>query len=331
MSPNHSRARQRILPIAFCAALMCGPSSAQTLGSGSTLIRDAMTSWTTQYGAASGGARYEANGSSAGVAQAREGAVDFGVTDVPLTSGALQQANLRQMPLAAAAVAVIVNLPELGGKPIKLTGDLLGDIFFGTITQWNHSLIAGANPGLPLPARAIVPIWRADGSGQSYVFSTYIARGNAKWRRSIGGTNNLSQLAGRSVRGGAAVLEAVKATPGAIGYDSFGAAQRAGLGIAELRNAADRFVAPNATSISEALAQAKWNNDSASADLDGSAGAGSYPMSAITYAVISGNRKGGVSPVPFLKAAVASGDAQVTQAGLVPLPAAGKSLVNQFK
>jgi phosphate transport system substrate-binding protein len=331
MKTIQTNARKAAWLAAACMLMLSADISAQTIGTGSTLMRDLMTSWTAQYGSASGGARYEPSGSSAGVAQAREGTVDFGVTDVPLTSNALQQANLRQMPLAAAAVAVIVNLPELGGKPIKLTGDILGDIFTGGITQWNHSIIAAANPGLALPARAIVPVWRNDGSGQSYVFSTYVSRGNAKWRRSVGGTQNLALSAGRGVRGGAAMLEAVKATPGAIGYDSLGAAQRAGLGIAELRNAADRFVAPNAASIGEALAQAKWASDSLSADLDGSAGAGSYPMSTVTYAVISGSRKGGVSPVPFLKAAVASGDAQVAQAGLIPLSAAGKGLVSQVK
>jgi phosphate transport system substrate-binding protein len=207
----------------------------------------------------------------------------------------------------------------------------LGDIFTGSITQWNHSQITGANPGLPLPARAIVPIWRSDGSGQSYVFSTYLSRGNAKWRRTVASTNSLSLSAGRGVRGGAAMIEAIKATSGAIGYESPGAAQRAGLGIAELRNAADRFVAPSAASINEALAQARWSADSLSADLDGSAGAGSYPMTAVAYALISGNRKSGVSPVPFLKAAVASGDAQVTQAGFVALPATAKNMVNQVR
>jgi phosphate transport system substrate-binding protein len=311
--------------------VMSTSAQAQTVGTGSTLVRDLMTSWTARYGSASGGARYEPSGSSAGIAQAREGAVDFGVTDVPLTVAALQQGNLRQVPLAGAAVAVIVNLPELGGKPIKLTGDILGDIFTGSITQWNHSQITAANPGLPLPARAIVPVWRSDGSGQSYVFSTYISRGNAKWRRTTASTNNLALSAGRGVRGGAAMIETIKATPGAIGYESLGAAQRAGLGIAELRNAADRFVAPNAASVEEALAQAKWATDSLSADLDGGAGAGSYPMTAVAYALISGNRKGGVSPTPFLRTSVASGDAQVAQAGFVALPAAAKNLVSQVK
>jgi phosphate transport system substrate-binding protein len=320
--------------ISLSCLLMAGLSAsalAQTTGTGSTLVRDLMTSWTAQYGSASGGARYEPTGSSAGITQAREGAVDFGVTDVPLTAAALQQGNMRQVPLAGAAVAVIVNLPELGGKPIKLTGDILGDIFTGGITQWNHSQITAANPGVPLPARAIVPVWRSDGSGQSYVFSTYISRGNSKWRRTTSSTNNLSLSAGRGVRGGAAMIETIKATPGGIGYESLGAAQRAGLGVAELRNAADRFVAPNAASVNEALAQAKWAADSLSADLDGGAGAGSYPMTAVAYALISGNRKGGASPVPFLKTAIASGDAQVAQAGFVALPVTAKNLVNQVK
>jgi phosphate transport system substrate-binding protein len=318
----------------MAAALICATPSntvAQTIGTGSTLMRDLMTSWAAQHGAASGGARYEPTGSSAGIAQACEGSVDFGVTDVPLNAAALQQGNLRQLPLAGAAVAVIVNLPELAGKPIKLTGDILADIFTGGITQWNHSQIVALNPGQALPARAIVPIWRSDGSGQSYALSNYIARGNTKWRRAIGSTNNLTLSVGRGVRGGAAMIEAVKATPGAIGYDSLGAAQRAGLGLAELRNAADRFVAPNAASINEALTQAKWAAESHSADLDGGAGAGSYPMTAVSYALISGNRKGGVSPLPFLKAAVSAGDAQVSQAGLVPLPVVAKNLVNQVR
>jgi phosphate transport system substrate-binding protein len=329
---NHSQNSSKLSQYVLLSCLAISSiAQAQTTGTGSTLVRDLMNSWTAQYGSASGGARYEPSGSSAGIAQAREGTVDFGVTDVPLTASALQQGNLRQVPLAGAAVAVIVNLPELGGKPIKLTGDILGDIFTGGITQWNHSQIAGANPGLPLPARAIVPVWRSDGSGQSYVFSSYLSRGNAKWRRSTASTNNLVLSAGRGVRGGAAMIETVKATPGAIGYESLGAARAAGLGVAELRNAADRFIAPNAASVNEALAQAKWATDSLSADLDGSAGAGSYPMTAVAYALISGNRKAGVNPAPFLKAAVASGDAQVNQAGFVVLPATAKNLVNQVR
>lgn len=314
-------------------ALVCMTTAqAQVTGAGSTLVRDLLSGWATQYGPASGGVTYEGGGSSAGVARAIEQSVDFGVSDVPMTAAALRQAGLRQIPLAGAAVAVVVNLPELGGKAIKLNGDILADIYQGTITQWNHSQIVGANPGVALPNRAIVPIWRADGSGQSYVFSTYLARGNSKWKRLIGSTNNLNLTAGRSAKGGQALLDAVKATPGAVGYDSLGAAQKAGLGIAELLNGSGKSIAPNAASIGEALERAQWTKDSNAADLDGSAGPGAYPMAVVPYALVPVAIKAGrKSALPFVQAAVAQGDAQVTQVGFLPLPAVAKTQVSALR
>ena len=295
-------------------------------------MRDLMAGWATQYGPASGGVSYEAIGSSAGIARATDQSVDFGVTDVPLTAAALRQAGLRQVPLAGAAVAVVVNLPELGTQAIKLNGDILADIYQGIIKEWNHSQIAGANPGVKLPNRAIVPIWRADGSGQSYIFSTYLARGNPKWRRLVGSTNNLALTAGRSARGGQAVLDAIKATPGAVGYESLGAAQKAGLGVAELLNGSGKSVAPNAASIAEALERAQWAKDSNAADLDGSAGPGAYPMAAVPYALlpvtVKPTRK---NALPFIQTSVAQGDALVKQVGFLPLPAVAKTQVNGLK
>lgn len=302
-------------------------AQAQIIGAGSTLVRELMTGWTSQYGAASGGTSYDAVGSSAGVAKASEQSVDFGVSDVPLTAAALRQAGLRQVPLAGAAVAVVVNLPELGGKPIKLNGDILADIYMGSITQWNHSQIKAANPGLPLPNRAIVPVWRNDGSGQSYVFSTYLSRGNGKWRRVASSTSNLSLTIGKGVKGGQALLDAVKATPGAVGYDALGAAQKSGLGIAELLNSAGKSVAPNTASIAEALERAQWQKDTNAADLDASAGTGAYPMTVVPYALVPVTlKKGRNSALPFVQAAVAQGDALVKQAGFLPLPAVAKGL-----
>lgn len=314
-------------------ALACATTAhAQVTGAGSTLVRDLMGGWATQYGPASGGVTYEGGGSSAGVARATEQSVDFGVSDVPMTAAALRLAGLRQVPLAGAAVAVIVNLPELGTQAIKLNGDILADIFQGTITNWNHSQIAGSNPGVKLPNRAIVPIWRADGSGQSYIFSTYLSRGNSKWRRVVGSTNNLALTAGRSAKGGQAVLDAVKATPGAVGYDALGAAQKSGLSIAELLNGSGKSVAPNAASIAEALERAQWTKDSNAADLDGSAGPGAYPMAAVPYALIpvtvKASRK---TALPFLQTSVAQGDALVKQAGFSPLPAVAKGQVNALR
>ena len=317
---------------ALAAFVFYPAAQAQVAGTGSTLVRELMTGWSTQYGPASGGVAYEATGSSAGVARATDQSVDFGVSDVPLTASALRMAGLRQLPLAGAAVAIVVNLPELGSKAIKLNGDILADIYQGNITTWNHSQIVSFNPGTPLPNRPIVPIWRADGSGQSYIFSTYLSRGNPKWRRVVGSTNTLNLSAGRSAKGGAAMLEAVKTTPGAVGYDALGAAQKAGLGIAELLNGSGKIVAPNAVSIAEALDKAQWAKDSNAADLDGSAGPGAYPMAAVPYALIPmAVKKGRSNALPFLQTAVSQGDAQVKLAGFLPLPAVAKTAVSSLR
>jgi phosphate transport system substrate-binding protein len=332
MSPftisSHALGSCKPLLAAFVLIVCCTtPAFAQVQGAGSSLARSLMTAWADQYGGAVGGVSYEAVGSSAGVSRATEQTVDFGVTDVAITGVALKQAGLKQLPLAATAVAVVVNLPELAGKPLRLNADILADIYQGAITHWNHSQIAGNNPGLALPARAIVPLWRADGSGQSHVFSTYLSRGNAKWRRVVSSTSNLQLPVGKGVRGGQALIDALKATPGGIAYESLTGARASGLPIAELQNASSKYVGPSAGSVAEALAAANWAADNNAADLDGSAGAGAYPMSAITYALIPAAPKAARKPAnAFFAQALSLGDAAVQKAGFNVLPAAGKTM-----
>ncbi len=314
--------------VTMALAISCAtPAWAQVQGAGSTLARSLMAAWAEQYGAVVGGVSYEAQGSSMGVSRATEQSVDFGVTDVAMTAVALRQAGLKQVPLAATAVAVVVNLPELAGRPLRLNADILADIYQGTITQWNHSQIAGNNPGLVLPARAIVPLWRADGSGQSFVFSTYLSRGNSKWRRLISSTSNLQLTAGKGVRGGQALIDAVKATPGGVAYESVAGARASGLPIAELQNAAAKYIAPTSAAVDQALGAANWAADNNAADLDGSAGAGAYPMAAITYALIPAVPKTGrKSANAFFTQALTQGDAAVQKAGFNTLPATGKTM-----
>jgi phosphate transport system substrate-binding protein len=289
-----------------------------------------MTRWSATYGAAVGGVTYEAVGSSRGVEHVKASEVDFGVSDVPLTSAGLRQANLKQIPLAASAVVIAVNVPELTGQTLRLNGDILASIYTGKIDKWNHTQIAGANPGVRLPDRVIVPVWRSDGSGQSYVFSAYLSRSNPGWRRSIGTLSQLRGLSGRSVVGGASMLATVRATPGAIGYEGFGGARAAGLALASIRNAADQYVLPSAASISEALSQARWSFDTSenAADLDAAPGSTSYPLAAVVYGLVpataTAQRKDATS---YLVRATQQGDSDVAAAGFLPLPAAAKASV----
>jgi phosphate transport system substrate-binding protein len=306
------------------------PSHAQLSGAGSSLARDVLAGWASAFGAVVGGVTYEPVGSSRGVEHAKAGEVDFGVSDVALTAAALRQSSLKQIPLAASAVVIAINLPELGSQSLRLTGDVLAGIYTGKIEKWNHSQIAGINPGVKLPDRAIVPIWRSDGSGQSYVFSSYLSRQNGAWRRATGTQSQLRGLSGRSVVGGASMLATIRATPGAIGYEGYAGARSAGLVLASLRNASDQFIAPSPESITEALAKARWSFDTAenSADLDASPGNASYPLAAVIYALVPSTvaapRKNASG---FLARAVQQGDSVVTGAGFLPLPAPVKTAV----
>jgi phosphate transport system substrate-binding protein len=313
----------------FCA-IASNNGFAQVNGAGSSLARDLMGRWAQAYGGAVGGVTYESVGSSRGVEHAKKGEVDFGVTDVPLTVTALKQSSLRQLPLAATAVVMAVNLPEIAGQPLRLTGDVLANIYTGKVQTWNHSMIAALNPGLKLPNRPIVPLWRSDGSGQSYVFSTYMSRSNSAWRRSTGQSQVLSGLSGRGVVGGAAMLSNLKATPGAIGYEGFGAARNAGLTMVSLRNASEQFVSPTAESITEAISKARWafDNGENTADLDASPGVATYPMAAVIYALVPrGDAATRNNSLVFFADTVQRGDAAVSAAGFLPLPASAKTVV----
>jgi phosphate transport system substrate-binding protein len=313
--------------------LVLGSSSAfaQVNGAGSTFAKDLVEAWAVAHGASAGGVKYDAVGSGAGVLRVKERAIDFGVTDVPLTAAALGEASLKQLPLAASAVAVVVNLPMLNSKPLRMSGSVLGDIYRGTINTWNDPEIVALNPGLALPTLAIVPVWRKDSSGQAYAVASYMARYNRQWRRTNSVDTRWSGRVGRGVEG-REMLQTVASTPGAIGFAALGAAAAVkGLGIAELRNIDKGFVAPSEQSISETLATADWSlgeKGNNAVDLDASPGVGAYPITTVSYALVPlvpvvGRR----NAAAFIAQAVNNGDQQAQQTKFVPLPAKVKAVV----
>jgi phosphate transport system substrate-binding protein len=301
--------------------------SAQVAGNGSSFARELVNRWSDSFGVAVGNVTYEPNGSTAGIDSVSKQTSDFGVTDVPLTSAALNRLALKQIPLAASGVAVIVNLPELNtnNATLRLNGSLLSAIYRGDIKDWDHPRIATANPGVSLPKVKIVPVWRMDGSGQSYVLTSYIGRQDTEWRRGAVGTSTKMQSPlGLGVKGGRELLDTVKKTKGAIGYDALSGALSSGLQIAAMQNAAKQFVLPNAASIAGALSEAVWSvgqGDANIADLDGSAGAATYPMAAVAYALVpvkpAATRK---NATPFFAKSLKEGDAVTAKAGFVAIP-----------
>ncbi len=316
------RAQKRCAVIATMAVLSCA-AQAQLNGAGSSLARALMQDWSTKVGAPVGGVTYEPSGSGAGFDALKSQSVDFALIDIPQTDVALSQVQVSQYPVAGAGIAVMVNLPQLGASSIKLSAEVLADIYAGAVRDWNHASIQAINKGTALPAVPIVPIWRSDASGSSYVLSTYLARGSNSWRRGKGVTYELKINVGQSVKGGAAVVKKVTETPGAIGYEGVGTARASKLPIAQLKNASGAFVAPEDETIRAALQGAKWSERTNAADLDGSDGARAYPMSAVVYAVIpNAPRKGKTDAGGFFQAALSREADAVRRAGFVAIPEA---------
>ena len=268
---------------------------------------------------------YASTGSGAGIKQLVARTVDFGASDAPMSDEELKSAPapVVHVPTVLGAVAITYNVPGLKSG-LKISSDVLVDIFMGKITKWNDARIATLNPKTTLPAQDIVVITRADSSGTTYVFTEYLGKVSADWKSKVGVGKAVRWPAGMSAKGNEGVTGQLKNTPGSIGYVELVYAASEKLPMAEMKNKAGQFVAPSPKAITEAatgaLATMPADFRASITDADG---AGSYPISAFTYILVykSMDKEKGGAIVQFLNWAMADG--QKTAAGLnyAPLPA----------
>src|SRR5688572_18061712 len=157
--------------------------AAEITGAGASFIYPLLSKWSSDYHKATGAkVNYQSIGSGGGIAQIKAGTVDFGSTDKPLSPEELAQSGLGQFPSAIGGVVPVVNVEGLQPGQLKLTGALLADIFLGKIATWNDPAIAGANPGVALPAGKISIVHRSDGSGTTFNFSNYLSKVSPDWK-----------------------------------------------------------------------------------------------------------------------------------------------------
>ncbi len=168
----------RTMLAATVAGLMVpGLLAAQPItGAGATFPAPVYAKWGEAAKAAIGiELNYQPIGSGGGQNQITNRTVDFGASDAPMDADRLQSANLLQFPMVMGAVVPIVNLPGVAANQLKLTGDVLAEMYAGTITTWNDPKIAQLNPGVTLPNVIVAPVYRADSSGTSFVFTSYLS------------------------------------------------------------------------------------------------------------------------------------------------------------
>lgn len=267
---------------------------------------------------------YQAIGSGGGQNQITNRTVDFGASDAPMDPAKLQSANLLQFPTVMGAVVPIVNLPGIEANQLKLTGELLAEIYQGKVTKWNDPKVAQLNPGVTLPNLEIAPVYRADGSGTSFVFTSYLSAVSPEWKSRVGASTSVKWPEGAGARGNDGVSATVRNTRGAIGYVENAYATLNKLATAQLRNKAGNWVTPTMESFGAAAANGDWTGaQNFAVDLINRDGAGSWPIVSATFVLLPRDPKDAErsrNVMRFFDWAYANGGQVATGLEYIPLP-----------
>jgi phosphate transport system substrate-binding protein len=256
------------------------------LGAGSTFVYPLFSKLFAEYDKETGvKVNYQSIGSGGGILQLTNKTIDFGDSDAPLNEDQAKKmgADVLHIPMCSGAVVISYNLPELKGA-LKLTPDVLANVFLGKITKWNDPQIAKVNPGTALPATAIFIAHRSDGSGTTNIFTTYLSKVSPAWNTKPGKGSAINWPAGIGGKGNEGVAGLIKQTPGAIGYIELAYAIQNKMAYADLQNKSGSFITPTVASTSAAgnitmPADAKVSLSNTDAK-DG------YPISGFTWALI---------------------------------------------
>ncbi len=318
--------------VALTGACALPAAAQQITGAGATFPAPVYTKWGEAAKAAIGvELNYQAIGSGGGQNQILNRTVDFGASDAPMDPAKLESGKLVQFPMVMGAVVPIVNIPDIADGQLKLTGPLLADIFAGTITKWNDPKIAEINAGLKLPNLAIAPVHRADASGTSFVFTSYLSEVSPDWKSKVGASTSVNWPAGTGAKGNDGVAASVKNVRGGVGYVENAYATQNKLTAAQLRNKAGQFVTPTIAAFQAAAAGADWKGaKNYAVSLVDQQGAATWPIVSATFLLLPTDPKDAARQQLVMKWVnwdYQNGDAIASQLEYVPLPAAVKDMV----
>ncbi len=315
-----------LMAVALAMPLAAAPALAQQItGAGGTFPAPVYAKWGEAAKAAIGiELNYQAIGSGGGQNQIINRTVDFGASDAPMDDAKLEQNKIVQIPTVMGAVVPIVNLPGIATDELKLTGELLADIYAGKITKWNDPKIAELNGEAKLPNVAIAPVYRADASGTSFVFTSYLSAVSPAWKSSVGANTSVKWPAGAGAKGNDGVAGTVKNTRGGIGYVENAYATQNKLTTTQLRNKAGEFVKPTTATFQAAAASADWAGaKNFAVSLVDQPGATTWPIVSTTFLLLPEDPKDKTradNVAKFIDWAYTSGGSIATSLDYIPLP-----------
>ena len=305
-------------------------------GAGASFPQPIYVQWAQGFQTATGGrVNYQSIGSSGGVKQITAKTVQFGASDSPLSAEELNKQGLIQFPTVIGGVVPVVNVEGIKPGELKLTGDVLAEIYLGKITKWNDAKIKALNPNLALPDAAITTVFRSDGSGTSFIFTTYLSQVSPQWKDSVGAANTVkwpTASSGAAGKGNEGVATYVNRVKNAIGYVEYAYAKQNQMSHVQMQNQAGQFVQPSQESFA-AAAEVDWQSvPGFSLVLTNQPAEKAWPLAAATFILVhkqADNAEQAKAVLSFFDWAYQNGDEAATKLDYVPLPAPVKDLVRQ--
>jgi phosphate transport system substrate-binding protein len=323
----------RVAAVTGAAFFAAGWAQAQDVtGAGASFPAPIYAKWADAYNKASGAKiNYQSVGSGAGIRQIKAKTVDFGASDAPLKDDELAKDGMVQFPTVIGGVVPVVNIKGITPGQVKMTGQVLGDIYLGKITKWNDAALTALNPGVPLPDAAIAVVRRADGSGTSFIFTNYLSKVNADWKAKVGEGTAVNWPTGAGGKGNEGVSAFVGRLPNSIGYVEYAYAKQNKMSYVLMQNQAGSFVAPDDSAFKAAAAGAEWSK-SFYQILTEQPGKDSWPITGATFILMhkaQDKPAQAAASLKFFDWAFANGDKMAADLDYVPLPDSVKALVRK--
>jgi len=323
----------RILGVVAGAALLMGTAVAQDVtGAGASFPAPLYAKWASEYAKATGNkVNYQSVGSGAGIRQIDAKTVDFGASDMPLKDEDLAKKGQLQFPTVIGGVVPVVNIQGVAPGQLKLTGQLIADIYLGKITKWTDPAITALNPGVKLPDASIAPVRRADGSGTTFLFTNYLSKVSPEWKEKVGDGTAVNWPTGAGGKGNEGVAAFVGRLPNSIGYVEYAYVKQNKMTFAQMRNKDGNFVNPSDTAFKAAAAGADWVK-SFYQILTEQPGKDAWPISGATFILmhkVQDKPANAAGSLKFFAWAYANGDKMADDLDYVPMPASVKTAIEK--
>jgi phosphate transport system substrate-binding protein len=316
---------KHVLAATAIAVFASAAQATDISGAGATFPYPIYSKWADAYKQQTGiGLNYQSIGSGGGIKQIKAKTVTFGASDMPLEEKDLQEAGLVQFPMIIGGVVPVVNVKGVQAGQMVLDGPTIAAIYMGEITKWNDARIKKLNAHLDLPATAIAPIYRSDGSGTNFLFSNFLSSVSPEFKDKIGAATSVQWPMGIGAKGNEGVANMTAQTDGAIGYVEFAYAKQNKMAYTQLINSSGKKVTPTAESFQAAAANADWANAPGfHLILTNQAGERSWPITGASFILLHANPPDPAATAAALKFfdwAFKNGSKMAAELDYVPLP-----------